>query len=527
MVSRVWFWLILPIAICLFPAAGLGQAKSRLSLDIVCDQPSHLFTVGEPATLTVRISNPGPQVAATFRYWIDDAVEGEVKSEQRELTIPAGQTISQSIMIPSDRKGSFRARLDLESADETISQTFPFAITSPPLPSQPLATSRFGISSYLPYYPQRADAKMAVLAQAGARWIRFPFLWGEIEPAQGEFDWAKYDELVGMVAKHGLQILGTLCYCAPWAALDPQTRRLGSDLLSPPKDPTQFASFVARVVERYKGSIHHWEIWNEPNSDWGYGKSRIGEYRELLEAAYRAAKQSDPNCQVLMGGLGGADLDYLKRLCSWEGGNPFDLLNVHTYLAPRPPDLGQLPSSINFGLSLEQTFQELESLAARLHLPRSIWLSEMGWATFSGDRGSSEMEQANHLARAYLIAWAAGFDKVFWHSGFDLMPNRPEEREQDTWDQHTGILRTDFTPKPAYLAYQTVSSQLEGAKFIRQLELPDYLRGLVFQVKNQPIVAIWSVAGQVTLGMNMKMEGKSILMTDLMGNLGIRSPAYV
>ena len=45
---------------------------------------------------------------------------------------------------------------------------------------------------------------IALMKEAGVGWVRVDFLWAEIEPEKGRFDFTKYDEIVGLVTQSGI-----------------------------------------------------------------------------------------------------------------------------------------------------------------------------------------------------------------------------------------------------------------------------------------------------------------------------------
>src|SRR5690606_15981375 len=55
-----------------------------------------------------------------------------------------------------------------------------------------------------------------------------------------------------------------------------------------------WASFVYAAVERYRGHVHVWEVWNEPDLSMFWSGS-VADYARLLKVAYLAAHQADPN----------------------------------------------------------------------------------------------------------------------------------------------------------------------------------------------------------------------------------------
>lgn len=62
-----------------------------------------------------------------------------------------------------------------------------------------------------------------------------------------------------------------------------------------------------------------------------------------------------------------------------------------------------------------------------------------------------ETEQARRVARIYLLAWAHGVNKVFW---YNLCASENDKTEKE---DNFGLLHRDLSPKPSYMAYQTLT----------------------------------------------------------------------
>lgn len=97
------------------------------------------------------------------------------------------------------------------------------------------------------------------MQEAGVGWVRVDFLWGDIEPQEGNFDFAKYDSIVELLRSKGIHILGILHYSADWASGCGQWN-------CRPKDNKVFVNYASKVIQRYKAQVKYWEVWNEPDS---------------------------------------------------------------------------------------------------------------------------------------------------------------------------------------------------------------------------------------------------------------------
>ena len=65
-----------------------------------------------------------------------------------------------------------------------------------------------------------------------------------------------------------------------------------------PRNQNDYFDFVRAAVTRWKGQIHVWEIWNEPDviNTWKCAGNcnRAADYARLLQGAYAAVKSVDP-----------------------------------------------------------------------------------------------------------------------------------------------------------------------------------------------------------------------------------------
>ena len=287
------------------------------------------------------------------------------------------------------------------------------------------------------------ERSISLMQEAGVGWVRLDFLWGDIEPRQDEFDFAKYDLIVRLLKKKGLHILGILHYSADWASSCGQWN-------CPPRENKLFIKYASRVIQRYKDQLKHWELWNEPDSP-TYWKEQDGlkSYCALLKEVYIAAKQIDPECKILNGGLanGASSINHL-----YDNGakDYFDILNIHFFQNPLHPG----------AIKAVASYPKLAYKIMRRNGDenKKIWITEIGcpgvrkFAEVDNwwlGKNPSEAKQAKWLKDVYTellkdphvkkIFWAFFRDtKGHWNNGVDYF----------------GLLRWGFSRKPAFYAYQ-------------------------------------------------------------------------
>lgn len=106
--------------------------------------------------------------------------------------------------------------------------------------------------------------------------------------------------------------------------------------------------------------------------------------------------------------------------------------------------------------------------------------------------GISEEGQANLLPRMYLTYLAAGISKIFW---YDLHNDGKLSGERE---HNFGLLRWDWTPKPAFYAYKEMTMALgKNPSFVKRIKVESNndLWALVFRraEDQKEVLVTWSV----------------------------------
>ncbi len=198
------------------------------------------------------------------------------------------------------------------------------------------------------------------------------------------------------------------------------------------------------------GLLRYFENDNEPNAWWHgrEGYSTPYEFAARCSADYDGhrktlgdtfgVKNADPAAKLVMGGLAGLDLSYVKAMKAWADWNrggefPADVLNFHTY----SNDIGGQGSS-RTGISpeddrLKDRLQELVNYRDRYLPDKEIWLTEFGYdthpASVQGARAigdtSVEEVQARWLVRSFLEIAAAGVERAAQYMLRDAAAGNP------------------------------------------------------------------------------------------------------
>jgi polysaccharide biosynthesis protein PslG len=339
----------------------------------------------------------------------------------------------------------------------------------------------YGVNTFLQNEvdPLKRRRAVEMIAAAGFKWIRQEFPWEDIE-IHGPGDttdrrhdpprsaWEKYDQIVDLCQAHDIQIIARLSTPPDWS------RRAGKQkgAFAPPDDLNDYGNFVEAVMRRYRGRIHYYQIWNEPNiyPEWGEQPVNALEYVELLKVGYTRAKAADPDVVIIAGALaatieldryphGLADALFLQQMYDAGAAPYFDVLSMQGYgLWSGPTDRRMQPRIINFSRPLY--IRDIMVRNGDAHKP--IWLSEMAWnalppeSTLPPAYGRVTPEQqARYAVLAYQrlqSEWPWAGVATYWFL------KQADERERDENPQYYfRLLEPDFTPLPAYAALRAAA----------------------------------------------------------------------
>jgi len=298
-------------------------------------------------------------------------------------------------------------------------------------------------------YPDQGSLEKAaaLMQEAGIAWLRMDFLWQEIEPEQGKLDFAKYDRIVELFSAHKINILGILHYNAAWASS-------GRQWNNPPDDNQLFVNYATRVIGRYRDKIKYWEVWNEPDSPiYWTPQDGLKSYCALLKEVYPAAKKIDPDCKILNGGLANG-ISSVNRLYDNGAKDYFDVLNIHIFESPLHD------GAITRVAAYVRAARKIMQRKGDGH--KKIWVTEIGCpGVKSGVKANNwwlgenpdEEKQAEWLGEVYgALLEEEAVEKVFWTFLRDC---------KNHWDNgidYFGLVRWDYSAKPALLAYQKAVS---------------------------------------------------------------------
>ncbi len=320
----------------------------------------------------------------------------------------------------------------------------------------------------------------------GVKWVRSDFVWWGIEKDRGKPSWAGMDGHVGAAEKAGILHHGILGFTPKWSSPYPEER---VSEVYPPENLEHWTDFVARTVSRYKDRIRYWEIWNEPNIP--FLKATSKEYIDLVKSASLVIRSIDPQAKIIVGSTSLIDVPFIERLYQLGMKDYIDIISIHQYEANRD-------FRAEDGAGFEQPYsEELEELREVIEKygdhGRPIWGNE--WSLYGSGYGDpswdEQLREARNIVKMYVFSISQGVDKVFYFNARSILG------------------------RFASIAFNTMSSLLEDALYIGDLNLGDKIHAPLFLRDGQPIMVVWCSRGSQRLGFDAGSEGLELI--DLQG----------
>jgi hypothetical protein len=387
----------------------------------------------------------------------------------------------------------------------------------------------YGANFFLQYEaePWKVDKTLQMAREAGLGWVKQHFPWEDIELRKGRFwddrlnksTWEKYDRIVEAARKNNLEVIARLDRPPPWARKD------NSVAEAPPDNFDDYGDFVAAVVERYRGRVRYFQLWNEPNihPEWGSRPIDPEAYTRLLKIGYARAKAVDPNVRILSAPLAQtletgprnlSELLFLERMYQAGARDSFDILFANGYGFDRSPDDPPDPEVLNF-----QRVELVRQIMVRHgDGEKPVWFNEVGWnaapETFPAEKliwkRVPEAQQAEWTVQAIKKAreswdWAGVF--CIWY--FRQAGQIPAERA----DYYFRMVDVGFTPRPLY---NLVKKATEGMSTAGPGAYQESNPAVVYVGDWQQVVSpdasggLWRIAGEAADSATIAFHGTEL-----------------
>gem|GEM_PF-1282546 len=322
-----------------------------------------------------------------------------------------------------------------------------------------------------------------LLNEMGVSWIRSTFRWDSIQKRTKQWDFSRWDRFVENAERAGKKVLAVLAYDVPWiyGKEEKEARRH----IEPDKIP-YFLQYVEGVARRYKGRIHAYEIWNEPN--WLFWKGSDEDFFLLAAAAARRIKEVDPHSCLVMGSFWRVPKGFIRGMFRAGAFQYADAVSFHPY-ALTPEGVWAL-------------YDELKGVLQEIGFKGDIWVTEIGFPTGGWYLSRVPEEQKpSYVIKTLAGLLVRGARVVFWYELFDKFSEGLSPSGLDS-ELYFGLNYPDFKPKKGAAAYTLLARRLAGATYRPDLvkvspELQHTLEILPFLGPDgQKVLLLWSKTGE-------------------------------
>jgi hypothetical protein len=269
------------------------------------------------------------------------------------------------------------------------------------------------------------------------------------------------------------------------------------------------------------GLLRYIENWNEPDRTWNDRQGRFHPY-ELAAmcsadrdgnlgkmGAGKGVRTADPSMKLVLGGLTGMNLPYLRAMKFWadynRGGSfPADVINIHHY-SNTGNEQGFQPNGHGISPEDDHLREKMVEVARwrDTNVPDAeLWMTEFGYDTNPASplhapklgSLSAEQVQAAWLVRPYFALAAAGVDRA---AMFML---------RDVKSTGGGVFETcglvtekgQWKPKPSYHAVAALRRTLAGYRFSGEVRSgnPDVRVYRFEKAAATPMFAVWCATSE-------------------------------
>lgn len=467
-------------------------------LRLVTDRRAHLFIAEDDAVVRAVVTCRKRSGTGTLELRAKDFWGLAVKETTTEIDLTKRKT-TVAFELPK-RRGYFEVEGVL-TVGELAAATARTSVAS-------LEAVTKGQMAASPFGSQVGD--VALMPPAGMGWARLCAYWRYLESEKGDFDEAAVRRMIAGAKEHGLKILINFQNLPRWASSapqgDPQWERY------PPRDWQEWAGFVEQVVRICRDDVNVYETWNEPIIPWGW-QGTLEDVYTLHRVTYDAIKRVDRTATVIgpcvcSGVIDKPEIDDFKTWLDLGLGKCIDGVSLHPYRVWRKPE------AKTWRAPFAEDLERVRSLAKRYRAPQDLWITEIGWSTLTGEykweTGVTERQQAAYLVRAAVFALAAGVKCFITH-------NLTEHDSPNPYQVGFGLLRLHAqAPKPVYVAHATMSRLLSGARFRKELILPQPTSlAYCFEKDRSEIWVLWDHEQQNQI--SLPVAGRRVTLVDLMG----------
>jgi hypothetical protein len=436
------------------PAVLTARVGGWLSIAAIPDKG--LYDASAPPTITIRV---GDVSATSLSYRVNDGFGNAISKASKAVSAKS----SVAVPLPSGH-GYYEVVATLFRGTTRVAEVRRSIGVLPPAPP---ATGKEPWGMWIQgdnFYPQ-----------LGVRWTREGIHVGSYT----SYGKAYFDDRIALFQKYRNRGIRIVAYPKELPAAYKLSREVLADT---PEAWAALEQWWTLMVRTMGPHVDAWGVVNEPIVGmWKGNNDLIVRYWKLMR---KIVDQHDPGKPLIGPSLGQNQAvwrDQYQDLLNRGFGKLIDVIEMHSYIAD--PQKGWAVNT--------QRIIDMTKAATGRTLP--VWSTEHGsTADYPG-----ELAQAQHLVRSAAEAKKMGTPVFIWH--MFSHPQGTDKREVNfSLFRNSTNNAAPPQPRPAGVAFGTMTRQLAGAKFLGEMKLGTYVRGYAFSRAGQNMAIIWSTSGTQT-----------------------------
>jgi hypothetical protein len=315
--------------------------------------------------------------------------------------------------------------------------------------------------------PRAVEAKDAsLIRRTGIHTAHFGMLWPFIESTSPKTPtWKWVDNIVGPLAAKGVRtvpfVWGSPHWVAPAYSDSPLRTAAGKQAWSNflkaavrrygPDGTYWTNAYRAKYPDAKPMPIQTWQIWNEPTLKKFFSqKGDAKAYGNLVRVAHQALTSEDEHAKVILAGMPGgtkpSPQQFLRQLYRIKGiKSAFSGVALHPYAK-------------NTKILKREIKGMRRAMRSGHDAKTKLWLTEIGWGSghpnrFGHNKGLKGqkrlLQKSFRLLLEHRRSWR--IHGLYW---FTWRDPPPDQKTDCSFCGSAGLLRYDFTPKPAWKAFR-------------------------------------------------------------------------
>lgn len=479
------------------------QPASKREVGYVCDVPGNIFYEGQGSDIDLLVIDTSGARQAKVEYRVVDYWGEEMERGIKTVTID-GKMGKLRMPVYAGKRGLFRATFNLDgSSSELVYSVVPANTHLNSLYPQ----GSLGVDTSF------GEDELAILKRANFSWVISKMLgrWSLDEAEKGQYQFDNTAMSSANRAKMMVMIQALMSGNGgrpEW--IKPLAKPKGGAEWKPEiheKYLDDCAVFIRALAENYKGSVHDWEIDNEPNYTY-----TGAEYGALLKRASSEIRRVDPKATIAGFSGGGFNEQFYREGMEVAGTNAFDVMSVHFYgnQLERMHGFSELLKKENkagwnteTGVTCPTFFRSLPTFES---------LQEAGyWRT--ADRAVRSLTV--HVVQNYLLSRSvAGMERYFYY--FQRFVNASPSQPTATFGGGKELAEFDGSLRGTGVGLCIASHFLDEAKYQGPMGLDDRVEMHVFDKGGGSVGFCWAKE-ELTLLLDVA-GAKGVTFYDVMGN---------